>query len=220
MKTDAQYADTLTADLISDLDGMQDAIADAYAAAPLRDAYILPAYSELARDSLERAAVVRLLIDVQETDDAEPYPDPVAMFRDIAGGRFVVSRANSDHPLWTVAENVAFRIVHDVLGHYAASVAMGWHPGADSRPAETVCIAAPPVAGFDWPGEVRACVQHVALLPLDARPALFTECLGQTAYAIREGFDTLTQKMADLEPALMDRGRLDIECALSSWESA
>lgn len=169
------------------------AIAGAYAALlDFRGDYsqslnVRQAWSDLAEDSRERAAGVRLLLDVRETDDAEPYPDAAAMCADIAAGRFVVSRANSDHPLWTPADNVAFRIVHDVLGHFAASVRLGY-PASYVRAVAGIVPPSDTVAGFDWRGETAACGAHVPLLPtLGARRALFTECLAQTAYAIDRG---------------------------------
>jgi len=144
-------------------------------------------WRELAEDSVERAAGIRLLLDVEEVPYDEPYSNAAEMCGDIWGGHFMVSTTHCEHPLWTPAENVAFRIVHDVLGHYAASVAGGfpnWTRGAgdELRPSAAV------VAGFDWEGETRACGAHAPILPSsDARRALFTECLGQTAYAIERG---------------------------------
>jgi hypothetical protein len=97
------------------------------------------------------------------------------MFEDLNQGNFVVSRANSDHPIWTPDENVDFRIVHDILGHYPT--------GGD----------------FSWHGENDACNAHAArLTDPEARKALMTECLGQTGSAIRNnGFGA--QKTAFLE---------------------
>lgn len=140
------------------------AIAAAYAAAPTFDPSVAPAWRELADDSLARAAQLRREFAVIETDDPEPYPDAPAMFADLDRRRFVVSRANSDHPLWTPAENVAFRIVHDVAGHYIT----GGH--------------------FDWRGENLACSAHERLLSPGARLALFTECIAQTAFCNAYGY--------------------------------
>lgn len=150
------------------------------------------AWRELAEDSVDRAAGIRLLLDVHEVTDPEPYPDARGMILDIAAGRFRVSTANCEHPLWSAAENVAFRIVHDVLGHYAASIERarpGINAGAGLQPnrSQGQFVDADFVAGFDWSGEVAACTAHVRLLPRLARAALFTECLGQTAYAIARG---------------------------------
>jgi hypothetical protein len=175
------------------LDNYLHEIASAYAALPDPDqlcsrADALLDWTELGHDSKQRAAGIRLLLNVTETDEPEPYADAVEMCQHISEGGFYVSTANSEHPLWDVETNTAFRIVHDVLGHYAASVAS---PGL---PLSTVTGQRfdPPkplgrVAGFDWSGENRACAAHVPLLTHRARRALFTECIAQTAYAIDRG---------------------------------
>lgn len=150
---------------------------------------IVAAWRELAEDSLERAHGVRLLVNVRITDDPEPYESAGDMCADIAHGNFVVSRAHSDHPVWDRGENVAFRIVHDVLGHFAATVGslQADIPGPPIV-GDWDRDAAEHVAGFDWEGECRACAAHAPLLPsIEARKALFTECLAQTAYAIERG---------------------------------
>jgi hypothetical protein len=139
------------------------AIADAYAAAPVYDPSAVRYWRDLAADSVDRAAYLRRRFAVVETADPEPYPDAPAMCEDINAGRFTVSTAHCDHPVWTVAENVAFRIVHDIDGH--------WTTGGD----------------FGWTGENLACGAHAADLARRghwaARQALFTECIAQTAYA-------------------------------------
>ena len=140
------------------------AIAQAYADAPVYVPAAVDAWRELAADSVARAAVIRAELAVVETDDPEPYPDAPTMCEDIAAGRFVVSRANCDHPLWTVDENVAFRIVHDTVGHYLS--------GGD----------------FGWVGENLACGVHEGLLSPLAGRALFTECIAQTAFANAFGY--------------------------------
>jgi hypothetical protein len=201
-------------------------IADAYAAAPMLQSSATEtvagtkAWQALADDSLERAAHVRLLLDVQETDDPEPYPDANTMCEDIGLGAFLVSTANSEHPVWTIKQNIAFRIVHDVYGHYSASVAAGYvapdrgfRHHSDSHGHEAV-------AGFDWEGENAACAAHARLLHSEgARVALFTECIAQTGYAIANG-EFGPQKVVDLitpmeqsEPALP----LELRNALSAW---
>jgi len=134
-------------------------IAEAYNAAPMYDPNAAPAWAELAEDSRKRANQIRQRLNVSVTDHPEPYPDAHAMFDDINRGNFVVSRANSEHPLWTPEQNVNFRIVHDVLGHHVS--------GGD----------------FSWEGENQACGAHFPLLSPQARRALFSECISQTAYA-------------------------------------
>ena len=127
-------------------------------------------------DSVTRAAQIRQHFQVIESGEAEPYADAEEMFADINAGRITVSRANSEHSLWTVEENVAFRLVHDVLGHGLSG------------------------GGFDWEGKNRACEIHARLLAPLARRALFTECIAQTAYAIFCG------EFAEQKTVLLDQG--------------
>lgn len=155
-----------------------DEIADAYDAMPVEPVDYWPriqarqAWAELAEHSVANAAILGEMVDIGVTSDPEPYPTAAAMFEDLLAGRFVVSRANSEHPIWTVEENVAFRIVHDIGGHFAAHQ-----------------CGLP--AGFDWTGENNACAAHFADLADEgltlAMSALFTECIAQTGSAIRNG---------------------------------
>jgi hypothetical protein len=207
-------------------------IANAYAAAPELQSSATEtvagtkAWEALADDSVDRAAGIRLLLDVSETDDPEPYPDAAAMCEDIACGRFLVSNAHSEHPIWTVADNVAFRIVHDVLGHYAASIAGGYDLDRQAHRAqgrEGVPDSVFYVAGFDWEGENAACAAHVRLLHTPAeRSALFTECIAQTGYAIASG-GFGPQKVADLISPMIDPPNgagcedVGLRIALSAW---
>lgn len=151
-------------------------IAAEYAAAPVFEAEHVAAWRELAADSVAQAARLRTRFRITDTDDPEPYPDAPAMFRDLSRGRFTVSRANSEHPLWTPTENVAFRIVHDIAGHFST----GGH--------------------FDWRGENMACSAHERMLAPAARVALFTECIAQTAFCNVFGYFG-AQKVAALESA-------------------
>lgn len=205
-------------------DAYQHEIAQAYAEInPLPDGFnplgsspLAKAWRELGEDSRERAAGVRLLLEVEETPNDEPYSGAGEMLGDIAAGHFFVSTTHSEHPLWDLETNVAFRIVHDVLGHYAASVALGW-PNDDPESQRIT------VAGFDWYGENLACAAHVPLLPSQlARTALFTECLGQTSWAIKNGFSALEQKVGDITDFMfnMDNSewqRDDAETEIDRW---
>jgi hypothetical protein len=136
-------------------------VAEAYSKAPVYDPKAAPAWKELARDSMSRMRVLGEQIKIEVVDDPEPYANAQEMAKDIHQKRhFFVSRANSEHPVWSVDENVAFRTVHDVLGHAVS--------GGD----------------FGWYGENLACAAHFPLLSPLAQKALFTECIAQTAYAI------------------------------------
>lgn len=135
-------------------------IAKAYAQAPVYDQKAAANFKELADDSMRRYNVLRQQLHIEITDNPEPYANAQEMADDIHKNRhFVVSRANSEHPVWTVEQNVAFRTVHDVLGHAVS--------GGD----------------FGWQGENLACAAHFPLLSASAQAALFTECIAQTAYA-------------------------------------
>lgn len=161
-----------------DFSGRRAEIAAAYARAPMSDPAAAEHWDRLAAHSVEVAERIAADLSVQVVRAAEPYACAESMFADIETGRFKVSRANSEHPRWDVATNVAFRTVHDVLGHFGARAGWGL------------------LAGFGWAGEVAACGAHFALLQRGhgdvfadwaAAPALFTECLGQTGYAIHYG---------------------------------
>lgn len=135
-------------------------IAEAYAKAPVYDPKAAAAFKELADDSVRRAEALKQQLHIEVVDDPEPYANAKEMADDIHQKRhFFVSRANSEHPLWSVDQNVAFRIVHDVMGHAVS--------GGD----------------FGWQGENLACAAHFPLLTPTAQQALFTECIAQTAYA-------------------------------------
>lgn len=134
-------------------------IAQAYSKMPVFDEKAVPAWQALAAESRVQADAIRQQIKVEVVDDPEPYHTAQEMAQDIhQNKRFKVSRANSHHPVWTVEDNLNFRIVHDVLGHGQS--------GGD----------------FSWRGENLACGVHFPLVSPLAREALFTDCIGQTAY--------------------------------------
>lgn len=123
------------------------------------------AWKRLADESTKLAGIVRKIVHVRESWLPEPYSNAQFMFWDIGEyNRFSVSTANSDHPLWTITQNVSFRIVHDVLGHW------------------------PVRAAFDWAGEVQACIEHASHHSELAQRALFSECLGQSAFCTVYGY--------------------------------
>ena len=136
-----------------------DEIGQAYAKMPVFDEKAVPAWKALAAESKIQADAIRKQITVEVVDDPEPYMSAQEMVEDIHKNRhFSVSRANSEHPIWSVEDNINFRIVHDVLGHAQS--------GGD----------------FSWVGENKACGVHFPLVSPLAREALFTECIGQQAY--------------------------------------
>lgn len=137
-------------------------IAAMYAEATLLDETAILSWRALARDSVRLASILARRYQIT-LSEGEPYEHAHDMLADIARGRVTVSVANSHHPLWTVKENVAFRIVHDIMGH--------GHAQSD----------------FSWEGELKACASHEACVTVAALPALFTECVAQVAYQVVNG---------------------------------
>lgn len=134
-------------------------IAKAYAKAPIYDPKAAPAWKELADDSMARYAILADQLEIEVVDDPDPYEDIQAMCDDVKNNQhFLVSRAQTNHPVWTAEQQIAYRAVHDVLGH---------------------CVSG---GDYSWEGENRACAAHFPLLTRNAQQALFSEALGQSAY--------------------------------------
>jgi hypothetical protein len=143
----------------SDWLSQSDEIAQAYANMPDFDEKAVPAWRALAAESKIQAEAIRRQVEVEIVDDPEPYDSVKEMCEDVHKNRhFAVSRANSEHPIWTEDDNINFRIVHDVLGHCQSG------------------------GTFSWVGENQACSAHMPLVSPLAREALFVESIAQTAY--------------------------------------
>ncbi len=134
-----------------------EAIGHAYNQADIVDANALDAWQTLADECVDWADYLRTQLHVYITDNPEPYGKARDMFHGIRCGHLYISRANSVHPHWTEEENIAFRLVHDVLGHFISRGA------------------------FTWKGEVKAYTRQATYHSPSARRALFTEVIGQTA---------------------------------------
>lgn len=148
-------------------------IAERYKALPVFSPEAAPAWMALAELSRNRAATLRRKYEVVEVDsEEEPYSEFKDMVWDLVRWRFRVSRSNSSHPVWTVEDSVAFRICHDIDGHFAA-----WQANA--------------VADFSFEGELNAARWHERTIPdtwlANPRRALLTEAVGQAAYALHFG---------------------------------
>jgi len=110
-----------------------------------------------------------------EIVDYHPYQTADEMATKVfSSGIYLVSSADSEHPLFNVEQNVKFRAVHDFYGHLIAK------------------------ADFGLRGEIRTFNSYAKLLPRDAVPAAFTEIVGQACHAIVKG-SFATQKVAILE---------------------
>lgn len=133
-------------------------IAQIYAKLPMHQPGAERGWSELAQDAHARSGQLRQQYNVK-TVQFEPYENAEQQDYDVKNyNQFLVSDQNSEHPLWDTNTNVAFRTVHDLMGHIPSN------------------------GDFSWEGENRACSAHFPLLTPEARKALFTECIGQTAF--------------------------------------
>lgn len=137
----------------------KDAIARAYAEMPVYDDKAAPAWMQLGNESLAQANTIRQKLDVEETDDPNPYHSIDQLITDVHHNRhYLVTRANVAHPVWSEDQQIAFRIVNDVVGH------------AQSR------------SGWDWAGVNAAAQVHMPIVSELAREALFVETVAQEAY--------------------------------------
>ena len=135
-------------------------VAQAYADAPIYEKEAVQPFIELAKDSASRSEAIQEQLKIEFTHNPHPYKSPEDMFDDIRKKRkLTVSRIGREHPLWSPEDVMNYRIVHDVLGYCAAN------------------------AGWDWEGENLAFAAHASIISEDAQKALFTESVGQTAYA-------------------------------------
>lgn len=89
-------------------------------------------------------------------------------------GKLYISIDYSDHPIWTVEDNIVFRTVHDYIVHIRGGFEFGLR------------------------GELGSYNLHSKLAPKNALPALFTEIVGQACYAVTTGDFPRVQKIAVL----------------------
>ena len=108
-------------------------------------------------------------LDVTITSRPDPYPTAEAQFHDLIHGRITITSAYSRHNCWDPFTNVAYRIVHDVVGHRPT-------PGSPTVPDFTV--AGELVA---WRQQLDELVLHQ--VGIDIINVSFTETIGQLAYA-------------------------------------
>jgi hypothetical protein len=89
-------------------------------------------------------------------------------------GILKISIDYSEHPVFSVADNIVFRTIHDYMAHI-----LGGHD-------------------FGAKGEIASYNRHAKLAPKEAIPALFTEVIGQACVAVTTGTFP-KQKIAVLE---------------------
>jgi hypothetical protein len=140
------------------------AIADAYAAAPVRDGRAYTAYAAFCRETVRqyhflvgRVEFGGLGVAVRFVDE-DPYADVESMVDDVRQRRLDVwasAASATPHPYLSDGENDMFRAVHDVFGHAASG------------------------RGFDRHGEEAAWLKHSTMYSSLAGCALATETRGQ-----------------------------------------
>lgn len=154
-------------------------VADAYAKAPNFDQKAVPAWNALIAHTENVLypkidAQVKKIYKEKNPEFAKnpegggvqivnfhPYANAKELTDEVMNkGVFRVSSADSEHPLWSVEQNVKFRAVHD------------WYTHIINK------------ADFSLRGEIRAYNTYVKLIPPAAVPAAFTEIVGQACSAI------------------------------------
>jgi len=104
-------------------------------------------------------------LDVEFVDE-NPYVNDEELRRQVEEtGVLKVWRGGTTHPIWTKETNLQFRAIHDWMGHIQPS-------GSPS---------------FGMQGEIAAYNAHLHTIPPAARPAMFTEVIGQASYFINYG---------------------------------
>jgi hypothetical protein len=99
---------------------------------------------------------------VYKKDD--PYASQQEMKEDyFRSKKLFISMDYSEHPVFSVEENIVFRTVHDYIVHILSDV------------------------DFSGKGEIAAFNAHSKLAPKESVPAIFTEVVGQASYFLTFG---------------------------------
>ena len=89
----------------------------------------------------------------------DPYSTQSEMKSDVeTNKRLYISKDHSDHPLFSVEDNIIFRTVHDYIVHILGNKPFGAY------------------------GELQAYNLHAKLVPEEAKAAIFTEVVGQVSW--------------------------------------
>lgn len=141
-------------------------VADAYDARPVRDPEGKASYSALLAHARKMFKQLLSRIRIEFVDAPEPYKDAADMTKRVnEEGVMYVSTLFSENLAsgWSPKDNWIFRAVHDYIVH------IGGHHD------------------FSLRGEIGTYNRHAKLVPPAALPALFSEVVGQVAYAIVRG---------------------------------
>jgi len=177
-------------------DEYQKLVADAYLQAPKYDRAAVGAWQALNASNhklfqrlLSRANIIFVTEDQNYAGERlningrqyivqygkDPYESQAQMKADWEKtGSLKISVDHSQHPVFSVEDNIVFRSVHDFIVHI-----LGNHP-------------------FGVKGEIASYNLHAKLVPREAVPAIFTEVVGQACVAVEYG-DFPEQKIAILK---------------------
>jgi hypothetical protein len=124
--------------------------------------------------------------------NGDPYENQPEMRQDVKeNNRIMIMIDHSEHPVFTVEDNIVFRTVHDYIVHILGNKPFGLF------------------------GELQSYNLHAKMVPVAARPAIFTEVVGQVCYhsihgkfpvqkvATLDGFDYL--RVGDVSPEAIKR---------------
>ena len=145
------------------LDGL-DQLARQYDKAPVEPSRRARAlWTKAGEYFVARAETLGERFDIWRWETGQPYDNGAEQLADLDKGRFIVTAEHSEHPIWDVDTNVAFRICHDIDGHYAAR------------------------SGFDLLGEVEAYTCQTLITPAVFEPVLWSESILQLASTLVNG---------------------------------
>jgi len=104
-------------------------------------------------------------LDVEFVDE-DPYTDDQDLRKQVGEtGILKVWKGGTSHPIWSAENNLKFRAIHDWMGHIQPA----------GKPS------------FGIQGEIASYNAHLHTIPREARPAMFTEVIGQAASFINTG---------------------------------
>ena len=152
--------------MLTDYKAYSRKVADAYDARPVRDPAAVASFAALKRHVLHMFKQLLSRIRIEFVKEAEPYKNAADMTKRVAAeGVMYVSTLFSENLAsgWSERDNWMMRAVHDYIVH------IGGHHD------------------FSLRGEIGTFNRHAKVAPRAALPALFSEVVGQVAYAIVRG---------------------------------
>ena len=137
-------------------------VSDAYQDAPPTDDAAVGHWEELEEWIPKMFKRIMGVVEVQFVDE-DPYENDEDLRSQVKEtGVLKVWRGGTSHPVWSPENNLKFRAIHDWMAHIQPK----------GKP------------GFGMRGEIAAYNAHLHTVPESARPALFTEVIGQAAVFI------------------------------------